>query len=103
MGRWHQAVPSLIARTFDAPGQAVLRERVLRIAPGAAWRGAADPFALPGSGSGRVALVGDAWHPEACNLAQGASVAIEDAEALAESLAEAARGEAPWEETHVRK
>src|SRR5581483_3257232 len=43
---------------------------------------------LPSWTSGRIALIGDAAHPVLPYLAQGAALAIEDAAALARSLAE---------------
>ena len=61
---------------------------LLALAPG--WRAWAlhDRPPLPGFAVGRVALLGDAAHPMAPFLAQGAGQAIEDAGALAEAFAQ---------------
>ena len=56
----------------------------------AGWRSAVHdrPF-RPGWASGRLALLGDAAHPMVPYLAQGAGMAVEDAEALTRHLARA--------------
>ncbi|MEL6375092.1 MAG: FAD-dependent monooxygenase [Pseudomonadota bacterium] len=46
-----------------------------------------DARPLPALTRGRIALIGDAAHPVLPFLAQGASMALEDAEALAQALA----------------
>ncbi len=56
----------------------------------AGWRSAVhDRPARPGWAKGRIVLLGDAAHPMVPYLAQGAGMAIEDAEALARHLAHA--------------
>ena len=62
------------------------------LAPAVVWRKWNLFSRLPIQGSreqgfGRVALLGDAAHPMLPYLAQGAGMAIEDAQALAEALA----------------
>src|SRR5256885_16854634 len=53
---------------------------------------------IPGWAYGRLALLGDAAHPMLQYLAQGACQALEDADALAEELAAAAKaGRVPAE------
>ncbi|GLU05526.1 hypothetical protein SLE2022_226230 [Rubroshorea leprosula] len=47
------------------------------------------PVASPPASSGKVVLVGDAWHPMTPNLGQGACCALEDAVVLASKLASA--------------
>ncbi|KAH6829847.1 oxidoreductase family protein [Perilla frutescens var. hirtella] len=47
------------------------------------------PGITPPPSSGKVVLVGDAWHPMTPNLGQGACCALEDAVVLAKNLAEA--------------
>ncbi len=57
-------------------------------AAGQAWRYAIhDRPALPRWSRGRISLMGDAAHPAPPFLAQGAAMAVEDAEALARRLA----------------
>nr|AHW57725.1 humulone synthase 1 [Humulus lupulus] len=55
----------------------------------------ADRWLWPGLNplaySGRVAVVGDAWHPMTPNLGQGASVALEDSVVLGRKLAHAVK------------
>ncbi|GFQ05477.1 fad-dependent urate hydroxylase [Phtheirospermum japonicum] len=47
------------------------------------------PGISPPASTGKVVLVGDAWHPMTPNLGQGACCALEDAVVLARKLAEA--------------
>lgn len=47
------------------------------------------PGISPSASTGKVVLVGDAWHPMTPNLGQGACCALEDAVVLAKKLAEA--------------
>ncbi|KAK6117469.1 hypothetical protein DH2020_048796 [Rehmannia glutinosa] len=47
------------------------------------------PGISPPASTGKVVLVGDAWHPMTPNLGQGACCALEDAVVLAKKLAEA--------------
>lgn len=47
------------------------------------------PGITPPASSGKVVLVGDAWHPMTPNLGQGACCALEDAVVLANKLGEA--------------
>nr|GMC80699.1 FAD-dependent urate hydroxylase-like [Ipomoea batatas] len=47
------------------------------------------PATSPPASTGRVVLVGDAWHPMTPNLGQGACCALEDSIVLAKKLAEA--------------
>ncbi|KAL1531203.1 monooxygenase 2-like isoform X1 [Salvia divinorum] len=47
------------------------------------------PGITPAASSGKVVLVGDAWHPMTPNLGQGACCALEDAVVLANKLGEA--------------
>ncbi|KAL5551384.1 hypothetical protein UlMin_001560 [Ulmus minor] len=47
------------------------------------------PAISPPASSGRVVLVGDAWHPMTPNLGQGACCALEDSVVLARKLANA--------------
>ncbi|EXC02067.1 Zeaxanthin epoxidase [Morus notabilis] len=49
------------------------------------------PAISPPASSGRVVLVGDAWHPMTPNLGQGACCALEDAVVLARKLANAVK------------
>ncbi|PON97884.1 FAD-binding domain containing protein [Trema orientale] len=49
------------------------------------------PAISPLASSGRVVLVGDAWHPMTPNLGQGACCALEDAVVLARKLANAVK------------
>ncbi|CAK9309405.1 unnamed protein product [Citrullus colocynthis] len=51
------------------------------------------PAVSPPASSGRVVLVGDAWHPMTPNLGQGACCALEDAVVLARKLAAALKSE----------
>jgi 2-polyprenyl-6-methoxyphenol hydroxylase-like FAD-dependent oxidoreductase len=48
--------------------------------------------ALPGAGRGRAVLVGDALHACSPNMAQGVSLAAEDAAVLAETVGTAGEG-----------
>lgn len=47
------------------------------------------PKLTPPASSGKIVLVGDAWHPMTPNLGQGACCALEDAVVLARKLASA--------------
>lgn len=49
------------------------------------------PAVSPPASTGKVVLVGDAWHPMTPNLGQGACCALEDAVVLANKLAEAVK------------
>ncbi|KAG6606207.1 Monooxygenase 3, partial [Cucurbita argyrosperma subsp. sororia] len=60
------------------------------------------PAVSPPASSGRVVLVGDAWHPMTPNLGQGACCALEDAVVLARKLATALKSEAPSVEEALR-
>ncbi|KAI4338435.1 hypothetical protein MLD38_023496 [Melastoma candidum] len=53
------------------------------------------PGIAPQASSGKVVLVGDAWHPMTPNLGQGACCALEDAVVLARKLAAAVRSGDP--------
>lgn len=70
-GSWHEPVPSVIRATEEAE---ILRNDVYDREPLKEW------------GEGRVTLLGDAAHPMAPNLGQGACQAIEDAVVLAECV-----------------
>jgi 2-polyprenyl-6-methoxyphenol hydroxylase-like FAD-dependent oxidoreductase len=74
-GGFHEPVPAVLAEAQRGEGE-LLREEVSALAR-----------PLASFSRGRVALIGDAAHPLPPNLAQGAAVAIEDAEALARALA----------------
>ncbi|MFV0130995.1 FAD-dependent monooxygenase [Streptomyces sp. HMX112] len=71
-GDWHDPVPGIISAT--APDQ-VLRHDVRHLAT-----------PLPAFHRGRTALLGDAAHPMAPNLAQGGNQAVEDGVVLAHHL-----------------
>jgi 2-polyprenyl-6-methoxyphenol hydroxylase-like FAD-dependent oxidoreductase len=72
-GSWTQPVPQLITATEEA---AIVRNDMFDRSPSPRWS------------SGRVTLVGDAAHPMTPNQGQGACQALEDAVALAASLAQ---------------
>ena len=75
----HAPIADLVAAAQDQD-HPLCTERVVKLAtPLSSWHAA----------HGRVALIGDAAHPLPPNLAQGASVAIEDAAALAQALGRA--------------
>jgi 2-polyprenyl-6-methoxyphenol hydroxylase-like FAD-dependent oxidoreductase len=67
-GAWHDPIPALIEATAE---ERVLRNEIYDRAPAKRW------------GRGRVTLLGDAAHPMAPDLGQGACMAIEDAWSLA--------------------
>jgi 2-polyprenyl-6-methoxyphenol hydroxylase-like FAD-dependent oxidoreductase len=71
-GGWHDPVPAIIEAT---PAAAVIRNDIYDRRPARTWS------------RGRVALIGDAIHPMAPDLAQGACQAILDATTLATCLA----------------
>jgi len=73
-GRWHAPVPAVLDAT---PADRILRTDIFDRDPITRWH------------DGRVVLLGDAAHPMTPNLGQGAAQAIEDAGALAASLAAA--------------
>jgi 2-polyprenyl-6-methoxyphenol hydroxylase-like FAD-dependent oxidoreductase len=70
-GSWHAPIPELLAATDD---KALVRTDIYERPRTPTWT------------SGRIALLGDAAHAMAPNLGQGASQAMEDAEALAANL-----------------
>jgi 2-polyprenyl-6-methoxyphenol hydroxylase-like FAD-dependent oxidoreductase len=72
--RWHTPVPAVLDAT---PADRILRTDIFDRDPITRWH------------DGRVVLLGDAAHPMTPNLGQGAAQAIEDAGALAASLAAA--------------
>ena len=81
------AAPGEIARAFAGWPEPV-RILIAEQRGGCGWRSAVyDRAASPAWSRGRVALLGDAAHPMPPYLAQGAGMAIEDAEALARHLA----------------
>lgn len=51
------------------------------------------PVVSPPPSTGRVVVVGDAWHPMTPNLGQGACCALEDAVVLARKLANAIKSD----------
>ncbi|CAI9095668.1 OLC1v1031663C1 [Oldenlandia corymbosa var. corymbosa] len=53
------------------------------------------PVLTPSASSGKVVLLGDAWHPMTPNLGQGACCALEDAVFLSKRLAKALQSENP--------
>lgn len=73
---WHAPIADMIAHT---PAEALEARAVPR--PSLFERAHA-----PSESAARIALIGDASHPIACNLAQGAAIAIEDAYCLAAEL-----------------
>ncbi len=87
---WTQAAaPAEIAQAFEGwpePVRALIAAQAEAGDPG--WRSAVhDRKPSPNWSDGRVALMGDAAHPMPPYLAQGAGMAVEDAEALARHLA----------------
>jgi 2-polyprenyl-6-methoxyphenol hydroxylase-like FAD-dependent oxidoreductase len=71
---WHDPIPDVVAAT---PPATLTRLPIHDRKPAKEW------------GRGRATLLGDAAHPMTPNLGQGAAQALEDAVALAESLADA--------------
>lgn len=71
-GRWHRPIPRLLEATPEAE---IIKGDVCDRAPTRRW------------GRGRVTLLGDAAHPTTPNFGQGGCMAIEDAAALARSVA----------------
>ena len=92
--RWREeswtapAEPGEIARAFAGwPAPVAALTEALARTDGPGWRSAVhDRPPRRGWARGRVALLGDAAHPMPPYLAQGAGMAIEDAEALARHL-----------------
>ncbi len=81
------AAPGEIAQAFAGWPEPV-RALIANQKGGCGWRSAVhDRAPSPDWVRGRVALLGDAAHPMPPYLAQGAGMAIEDAEALARHLA----------------
>ena len=80
-GSWHEPIPGLLA---SARPQDVLRHDVAELAA-----------PLPSFARGRIALLGDAAHPMAPNLGQGACQALEDAAVLARLAAGASPAGVP--------
>ncbi|MBX7059040.1 MAG: FAD-dependent monooxygenase [Leptospirales bacterium] len=70
-GDWHKPIAELIA---DTPAEAILHNDIYDFAPMRRWR------------QGRITLLGDAAHATTPNLGQGACMAIESADALAQSI-----------------
>ncbi len=79
------AAPGEIARAFQGWPEPV--QALIAVQRGDGWRSAVhDRAPSPQWTRGRVGLLGDAAHPMPPYLAQGAGMAIEDAEALARHL-----------------
>eukprot|EP01062_Namystynia_karyoxenos_P070173 TRINITY_DN65560_c0_g1_i1.p1 TRINITY_DN65560_c0_g1~~TRINITY_DN65560_c0_g1_i1.p1 ORF type:complete len:463 (+),score=53.23 TRINITY_DN65560_c0_g1_i1:86-1390(+) len=78
--QWHFPIPQIVAEALASP------ENTLEEAP------VVLSARLPARSKGRAVLIGDAAHPMPANLAQGASIAIEDAVALAAALRSAVPG-----------
>ena len=79
------AAPGEIARAFAGWPEPV--QALIAAQRGCGWRSAVhDRAPSPRWRRGRIALLGDAAHPMPPYLAQGAGMAIEDAEALARHL-----------------
>ena len=74
-GKWHDPIPQLLERT---PEQEMLRHALYRMRPLRRWS------------DRRVTLLGDAAHPMAPSLGQGACQALEDAVVLGHEFASAA-------------
>ncbi len=72
-GAWHDPIPAIIATTNEG---AILRNDIYDRPPLKRWS------------MGRITLLGDAAHPMAPNLGQGACQAIEDAVALGRCVSE---------------
>lgn len=60
------------------------------------------PTISPPASSGKIVLVGDAWHPMTPNLGQGACCALEDAVVLARKLASAIKTDSTSVEDALR-
>jgi len=87
-GAWHDPIPAIIDAT---PKTAVIRKDIYDCRPTRTWS------------RGRVALLGDAIHPMAPDLGQGACQAIVDAATLAACLADSHGSRAALREYQQRR
>ncbi|CAI9775583.1 unnamed protein product [Fraxinus pennsylvanica] len=78
VGNWSTELLNIIKSTPD--------DRIVRTPLVDRWLW---PGISPPASTGKVVLVGDAWHPMTPNLGQGACCALEDAVVLAKKLAQA--------------